>query len=227
MQGSRREIQGSSARGGECSVDSFAICHIYSEANVSSCNAPCPSAVEALYSSTANPITSLLALEGIKSLAQSLPTIVDNPADAEARSNALYGAWLCASCLGTVGMALHHKLCHTLGGSFNLPHAETHTIVLPHALAYNSKAISRETLEKLAESLPGSDGDPVKGLNVLLKKLGVKRALKEFGMKEEDVDKAAEIATSNPYYNPRQIKKDEIREVIRRAVVGEEARADI
>ncbi|EPS39965.1 hypothetical protein H072_6294 [Dactylellina haptotyla CBS 200.50] len=184
-------------------------------------------AVEALYSSTANPITTLLALEGIKSLAESLPTIVSDAASADARSKALYGAWLCASCLGTVGMALHHKLCHTLGGSFNLPHAETHTIVLPHALAYNSKAIPNDVLAKLADALPGSDGDPVKGLNVLLNSLGVKRALKDFGMKEEDVDKAAEIATSNPYYNPREIKKEEIREVIRRAVVGEEARADI
>ncbi|KAF3941021.1 hypothetical protein ABW19_dt0201553 [Dactylella cylindrospora] len=184
-------------------------------------------AVEALYSSTANPITTLLALEGIKSLAESLPAIVQNPVSAIARSKALYGAWLCASCLGTVGMALHHKLCHTLGGSFNLPHAETHTIVLPHALAYNSKAIPQEMLQRLADSLPESDGDAVKGLNVLLNKLGVKRALKEYGMKEEDVDKAAEIATRNPYYNPREIKKEEIREVIRRAVVGEEARADI
>ncbi|KAF3206596.1 hypothetical protein TWF106_011213 [Orbilia oligospora] len=184
-------------------------------------------AVEALYSSTANPITSLLALEGIKSLAHSLPTITKDPSNAEARSQALYGAWLCASCLGTVGMALHHKLCHTLGGSFNLPHAETHTIVLPHAIAYNSKAIPADMLARLADSLPESNGDAVGGLNVLLNKLGVKRALRDYGMKEEDVDKAAEIATSNPYYNPREIKKDEIHEVIRRAVVGEEARADI
>ncbi|KAF3933052.1 hypothetical protein ABW20_dc0107301 [Dactylellina cionopaga] len=184
-------------------------------------------AVEALYSSTANPITILLALEGIKSLANSLPTIVKDPGNATARSQALYGAWLCASCLGTVGMALHHKLCHTLGGSFNLPHAETHTIVLPHALAYNSTAIPSDMLAKLADALPESDGDPVNGLNILLNKLGVKRALKDYGMKEEDVEKAAEIATSNPYYNPREIKKAEIQELIRRAVVGEEARADI
>ncbi|SAL23986.1 catechol 1,2-dioxygenase [Caballeronia choica] len=57
-----------------------------------------------------------------------------------ARSDCLYGAWMCGSVPGHVGMALHHKLCHTLGGSFNLPHAETHAIVLPHALAYNSAA---------------------------------------------------------------------------------------
>jgi len=168
----------------------------------------------------------LLALEGTKALAESLPVIVDNPQDVDARSKAQYGAWLCAMCLGSVGMALHHKLCHTLGGSFNLPHAETHTIVLPHAIAYNSPKIP-EVTKKLAEVLPGSDGDAIKGLNVLLSKLKVKRGLKDFGMKEEDVDKAAEIAVSNPYWNPREIQKEPLRETIRRRWAGEEARAEL
>jgi alcohol dehydrogenase class IV len=123
-------------------------------------------------------------------------------------------------------MTLDHKLCHTLGGSFNLPHAETHTIVLPHALAYNAPAIP-EVMLKLAEVLPESEGDAVKELNVLLGKVGVKRGLKEFGMKEEDVEKAAEIAVSNPYWNPREVGREKIREVIRRAWAGEEARADL
>ncbi|KZT50615.1 putative maleylacetate reductase [Calocera cornea HHB12733] len=182
--------------------------------------------VEGLYAQNGNPIMSLMALEGIRSLATSLPTIVSSPSDVPARSQALYGAWLCGVVLGNVGMALHHKLCHALGGSFNLPHAETHTIVLPHALAYNAPAIP-EVMQKLAEVLPGSDEDAIKGLNVLLTKLKVKRGLKEFGMKESDVDKAAEIATRNPYWNPREIEKEKIREVIRRCWEGEEARADL
>lgn len=183
-------------------------------------------AVEALYARNTNPIISLLALEGTKSLASSLPSLTSDPRSLPARTAALYGAWLCGSCLGSVGMALHHKLCHTLGGSFNLPHAETHTIVLPHALAYNAPAVP-EVMLKLADVLPESEGDAVKGLNVLLGKLGVKRGLKEFGMKEEDVEKAAEIAVSNPYWNPREVESEKIREVIRRAWAGEEARADL
>jgi hypothetical protein len=97
-------------------------------------------AAEGLYSRDANPLTSLMAEEGITALARSLPDIVANPDDPPARADALYGSWLCGAVLGSVGMALHHKLCHTLGGSFNLPHAPTHTIVLPHALAYNAEA---------------------------------------------------------------------------------------
>src|SRR5271170_6874864 len=182
--------------------------------------------VEALYAQKGNPIVSLLALEGTKALAESLPEIMVDPSSKSARERAQYGAWLCGSCLGSVGMALHHKLCHTLGGSFNLPHAETHTIVLPHALSYNAPAIPK-AMEQLATVLPGSDGDATKGLNILLDKLKVKRGLKDFGMKEEDIDKAADIAVSNQYPNPRVVERAPIRELIRRCWAGEPARADL
>jgi alcohol dehydrogenase class IV len=183
-------------------------------------------AVEALYARNGNPIISLLAQEGVKALAEALPIIKQDPTSKVARTKALYGAWLCGTCLGSVGMSLHHKLCHTLGGSFNLPHAETHTIVLPHALAYNAPKVP-EAMEALAKALPESDGDAVQGLNRLLRKLGVKRDLKAFGMKEENVAEAAEIAVGNPYWNPREVKKLAIQELIRRAWAGEDAKSDL
>jgi alcohol dehydrogenase class IV len=183
-------------------------------------------AVEALYARNRNPIITLMALEGIKALAEALPKVVKSPDSKEARSEALYGAWLCGTTLGSVGMSLHHKLCHTLGGSFNLPHAETHTVVLPHVLAYNAPKIPT-AMEAMAKAFPDSDGDAVKGLNVLLEKLAVKRSLKSLGMKEEDVSKAADVAMSSPYWNPREIEKGPIQELIRRAWAGEEARADL
>lgn len=186
----------------------------------------CACKVEALYARNTNPIINLLALEGTKALATALPQIVADPLSQTARASALYGAWLCGTCLGSVGMSLHHKLCHTLGGSFNLPHAETHTAVLPHAIAYNAPRIP-DAMAKLAEALPESNGDAIQGLNVLLEKLKVKRGLKEFGMKEGDVDKAADIAVSNPYWNPREIEREPIRELIRRVWAGEPARADL
>ncbi|EFR00002.1 maleylacetate reductase [Nannizzia gypsea CBS 118893] len=183
-------------------------------------------AVEALYARNGNPIVNLLAREGIRHLSTALPDIMANPRSESARSDALYGAWLCGSCLGSVGMALHHKLCHVLGGSFNLPHAETHTAVLPHAVAYNSPSVP-EAMATLAEVLPNSEGDAIRGLNVLLEKLQVQRGAKEFGMKEEHIDQAAEVSVKNAYWNPREIEKDAIREIFRRVWAGEEARADL
>ena len=173
--------------------------------------------VEALYAENANPATSLMAEEGIRALAHSLPRIAADLGDLDARGDALYGAWLAGISLGAVGMALHHKLCHTLGGSFNLPHAETHTIVLPHAAAYNSEA-APEAMQRIARALGGKEA--AAGLYDLAAALGAPLALKEIGLQEQDLDHAAEIATRNPYYNPRPVSRDGIRRLLEDAFHG-------
>ncbi|KAH7355742.1 putative maleylacetate reductase [Pyrenochaeta sp. MPI-SDFR-AT-0127] len=183
-------------------------------------------AVEALYAPNTNPIISLLAVEGAQSFANGLPGVIESPGDKASRELVLYGAWLCGVCLGSTDMSLHHKLCHTLGGSLNLPHAETHTIMLPHTFAYNATA-APDTAKRLAGAFAAYGDDAVSALNKFLDQLGVKRALKDFGMKEEDIDKVAELATKNPYSNPRPVELGLIREVIRRAWAGEHARADL
>jgi maleylacetate reductase len=168
-------------------------------------------AAEGLYAQDANPIMSLLAEEGIRALAQGLPRIVADPADIAARSDALYGAWLCGAVLGSVGMSLHHKLCHTLGGSYNLPHAETHTIVLPHALAYNAKA-APDAMVRIARALGVEDA--AQGMYELARSLGAPVALKDIGMPEEELDRCAGIATQNAYWNPRPIEQTAIRALL-------------
>jgi alcohol dehydrogenase class IV len=176
-------------------------------------------AVEGLYAEDANPITSLLAAEGIRALARGLPLVVADPKDLEGRSRCLYGAWLCGAVLGSVGMALHHKLCHTLGGSFNLPHAETHTVVLPHAVAYNRAAVP-EAMQIAADAIGVEDA--ARGLYALARALGAPVALKDIGMRETDLDRAAEIATKSPYYNPRPVEYGAIRKLLDDAYHGRE-----
>ena len=174
-------------------------------------------AVEALYARDRNPVISLMAEEGIRALACALPAIVRSPADTAARSDALYGAWLCGTCLGAVGMALHHKLCHTLGGTFNLPHAETHTIVLPHALAYNASAVP-EAMAAIGRAIGASD--PVAGLFDLIAGLDVPQALGEIGMPADGIERAADLATQKPYWNPRPVERDGLRDLIADAYAG-------
>jgi maleylacetate reductase len=174
-------------------------------------------AVEALYARDRNPIISLMAQEGIRSLAQALPKIKSDAKDVEARTEALYGAWLCGSCLGAVGMALHHKLCHTLGGAFNLPHAETHAIILPHAVAYNASA-DPQAMSQIARALGANDA--AAGLFELAGAIGVRRSLRDVGMREEDIDHASDLAVTNPYWNPRPVERDAVRGLIARAWAG-------
>jgi maleylacetate reductase len=175
--------------------------------------------VEALYAEDSNPVVSLMAEESIGALGRALPRIAADPGDREARSDAQYGAFLAGACLGAVGMALHHKLCHTLGGTFDLPHAETHTIVLPHALAYNAPAVPR-AVEAVGRALGTKDA--ARGIFDLSGKVGAPRALRDLGMPEDGIDKAADIALSNPYWNPRPLERGGIRELISRAWAGKE-----
>jgi alcohol dehydrogenase class IV len=114
-------------------------------------------------------------------------------------------------------MALHHKLCHTLGGSFNLPHAAVHTVILPHAVAYNAPAIP-EALQRMRRAL--SDKDPAPALFELARSHGAPSSLRSLGMLESDLDWAAEIATSNPYWNPRPVERIAIRELLQHAWEG-------
>ena len=174
-------------------------------------------AVEALYARDRNPIVSLMAEEAIGALARALPAIVARPDDREARAGALYGAYLCGVCLGAVGMALHHKLCHTLGGTFDLPHAQTHTIVLPHALAYNAPAVP-DAMARIARAM-GTD-DPARALYDLAGRLGAPRSLAELGMPEAGIEEATERALAAPYWNPRPLERAGIRALLARAHAG-------
>lgn len=173
-------------------------------------------AVEALYAQNRNPISSLQAVEGIRALKVALPRIVKAPTDIEARSSALYGSWLCGTVLGTVGMALHHKLCHTLGGSFDLPHAETHAVLLPHSAAYNAN-MAVEELAPVAELFGDSAGG---GLYDFAVSIGAPLTLRDLGLTEADVEKAADLAVQKPYWNPRPIERNAIRILLQNAWAG-------
>ena len=174
-------------------------------------------AAEGLYSATSNPIIDLMAEEGIRALGLALPRLRAEPRALEVRSNALYGAWLCGTVLASVDMALHHKLCHTLGGSFNLPHAETHTIVLPHALAYNAEA-APAAMGRIARALEGRSAP--QAVYDLARDNGAPVALRDIGMQAQDLDRACDIALQNQYPNPRPLERAALRQLLQDAYEG-------
>lgn len=173
--------------------------------------------VEGLYSETANPLISIMAEEGIRALGQSLPVLVKDPTDMDARSDALYGAWLGGVVLGSVGMALHHKLCHTLGGTFNLPHAETHSIVLPHAAAYNAAAVP-DAMGRVARALQAEDGP--RALYDLLLTVAKASSLRDIGMPQDGLERVVDLTLTNPYYNPAPLEAGRLRDLLGRAFDG-------
>jgi maleylacetate reductase len=174
-------------------------------------------AVEALYAEDGNPIISMMGEEAIRALAESLPRIVTSPQNKDAWTKALYGAWLGGICLGAVAMGIHHKICHTLGGAFELDHASIHCLMIPYTAAYNHDAVP-EAMRRAARALSASNAPDA--LYDLMTKTATKKTLREFGLTESDLEKAADLAVKNPYYSPRPVSRDGILEMLHAAYEG-------
>ena len=174
-------------------------------------------AVEALYSPQANPVIDGMALDAVGRIARALPALVAEPSDTAARADLLHAAWLAGTCLASVGMGLHHKLCHTLGGTFGLPHAETHTVILPHAMAYNAPA-ARDVMSRIAEALGVADAPS--GVFDLIASVGGPTSLDRLGMAQADLPEAARLAVATPYPNPRELTYQGIESLLQDAWRG-------
>ena len=205
-------------------------------------------AVEGRYAADASPVTSLLAEEAIRALARALPAVVADGSDLAARGEALYGAWLAGWTLGLAGMGVHHKVCHVLGGRYDLPHAEVHAVVLPYAAAFNS-GYAPAALGRVATALSTADGEPSTASLAALdrsdaepstaslaaldrsdaggrlwdlgRRLGTPASLPELGFPPSEVDSVAELVVAGAPVNPRPVDRDGIRALLRAACAGD------
>lgn len=174
-------------------------------------------AVEALYAKDCNPIIEYLSSEGIQLLTRALPKLEHETEATRAREDAMKGAWYCGVALGSCSMALHHKLAHVLGGTFNLPHAESHTALLPYSLAFNEPVLNGE-LSRARRVL--ETDNLAQCLFDLAKKLGAPTSLAQVGMPEDGLESAADIAVATPYPNPRPLTREGIRDLLDDAFHG-------
>jgi maleylacetate reductase len=174
--------------------------------------------VEAFYAPGANAITSLMAEEGIRALASGVPAAVSRPDDLEGRTRTLYGANLAGAAFAAPGAGIHHKICHVLGGAYDLPHAETHTVILPQAVAFNEGAIP-EVMQEVARTLGAEEA--AAGLYDLARSIRAPTALKDIGMNEENLDEAVTLLLEEaPRENPRPVDEVGIRELLEDAYSG-------
>ncbi|MEV7005558.1 maleylacetate reductase [Streptosporangium sp. NPDC051022] len=175
-------------------------------------------AVEALYAPDGSPVVAAMAEQGVRDLATALPLIAGDPGDRAGRAAALRGAWLCGACLGATTMGLHHKLCHVLGGMLDLPHAETHAVMLPHVAAYNLPA-APAAAAALRRALDTDDA--AAGLAALAAGLGAPGSLSELGVAEGDLARVAGEVLADPYANPRPVNRPELTALLHAAWTGE------
>jgi len=174
-------------------------------------------AVEALYPQTPNPVALALAREALSAHRDGLPGAVASPADVAARSRALYAAFLGGLLIGMTGIALHHRLCHVLGGLFDLPHGETNSVMLAHVVAYNAPA-APEAARVIAEVF--GDADPARALDAFARRIGAPTSLREIGMPEDGIETVVREILARGGWNPRPPEEAGVRRILRDAWEG-------
>jgi alcohol dehydrogenase class IV len=173
--------------------------------------------VEALYARDASPITSLMAEEGIRALVRGIPTSVNEPSNVDARSEALYGAYLAGAALAVVGVAVHHRICHVLGGTFGLAHGDVNSVILPHAARYNQPS-APEALDRVARAMGVEDAPTA--LFDLAVAMGAPTSLEALGMNEKDLMEAARLVVDPPLWNPRPVEMADVLALLEDAFQG-------
>jgi alcohol dehydrogenase class IV len=180
--------------------------------------------IEAFWAPRASPVTDSMAAEGIAALARGLPRLLADGADADGRHDALCGAWLAGAAFAAAGSGLHHKICHVLGGAFDLPHAATHAVVLPRVLAVNEPG-APDAARRVVRALDGRAPRAADSLLELERALGAPASLAEVGLAEADlpraVDRVAEVATAAALPdNPVPVDRDLVDRILRTAWEG-------
>jgi maleylacetate reductase len=176
-------------------------------------------AVESLYGVDTNPVVQTMAEEAVRRLGQSLPRVLQNPRDLEARSEVLYGAWLAANFRAEVG--LEHAIAQRVRQWFDLDHAHAHAVATPYAIGFNAAA-APDAMARIKRAL--GDADAARGLYDLNVRLGLPTGLKALGLREVDIGKAVEVVSAVKIDHPRPVSKADLAEIIRQAYHGEPPR---
>ena len=184
--------------------------------------------MEALYSITRNPLSTAAAVSGVRAIMRARPRCYAAPGDLEARTEMLTGAFLAGSALAHVTMALHHGLCHVLGGTAGVPHGVANSIILPHAISFNLDAIApllAPAAEAMGIALAGrSDEDAVKEaaqrISDLVESMHLPQRLRDAGVREADLPHLAQLAfeSRTVQSNPKPITDAaQVEEILRAA----------
>lgn len=200
--------------------------------------------IDSLWAPKADPINQALALEGARVLNLALRGIVADPEDLDAREQALYGCYLAAVSFASAGSGLHHKICHVLGGTFNLPHAQTHATVLPYVLAFNAPAVpelavrlaaalgrapsaaGEDPATAMLHGLPVAEGDhpaavAVDALRALCRAVDAPSRLADYGFTAAGIPEAAgRILEVAPASNPVTVTQENITDLLTEALTG-------
>jgi alcohol dehydrogenase class IV len=167
-------------------------------------------AVEALWDTGASAATRAYGVESADGVLAALPVVLDDLSDVAARGRLQEAAWLAGACLAQARMGLHHQLAHVLGGTYGLPHAELHALLLAHVMRFNLPAAPDATA-RLARV---ANGDPTLAVAALAARHEGPTTLGALGLPRTALREVAERVAADPYPNPRPVTADAVEELL-------------
>lgn len=206
-------------------------------------------ALEAYASMMATEFTDGLAIEALKNIFEYLPRAYDNgPNDPVAREKMANAATMAGMAFANAFLGVCHSMAHKLGAYHHLPHGVANALMIDLVLRFNAAEVPAKmgtfsqydypkTLRRyaeVAEALGIKGKNDQEKLDGLIKKIddlkdyvGIKKTIKDYGIKEEDFLATLDEMTENAFddqctgNNPRLPLMSEIKDMYLKAYYGE------
>ncbi|HOB10801.1 MAG TPA: iron-containing alcohol dehydrogenase [Acetomicrobium sp.] len=182
-------------------------------------------AIEAYTVKVSEPVSDALALYAIELISNNLVNAVKNGEDIEARACMLVGSLLAGIAFSHSDVGSVHCMAEALGGVYDAPHGICNAVLLPYVMEYNVE-FCLEKYSRIAQAMGEVfytiEEGAMKAVE-RVKELAVDVGLPSFkslGVKEEDLEKLADMAAKNisTESNPREMTKEDYLTLFRRAM---------
>lgn len=178
--------------------------------------------MEAYLSKNAQPLTSMMALQGIELIGKSLVKAYNNLKDMEAFEAVTWASTLGGMVINTAGVTAPHGMEHPASGLRDIVHGRGLAALTP-VIYEESIGSAPEKFAMISKLLGGNDErDCVKTIKKLLKDIDLETTLSEEGIKEEDIDWMAEnclkVSAVSMNIHPEEFDIEDIKRIYRKAL---------
>jgi len=159
--------------------------------------------IESFINKDTHGYSEMVSTQAIRFVSANLPTAVADGKNLEARSRMAWAATLAGIAISHANTTLVHAMGHPMSGRFDIGHGEAMSMGLP-VMMRHSWMFNMEKFARIAEamgvdigrlSLKNAAKRSVAAVEELLDEINLKLRLRDYGIKESDLDDLAKDAT--------------------------------
>ncbi|MDR1625095.1 MAG: iron-containing alcohol dehydrogenase [Spirochaetia bacterium] len=185
--------------------------------------------VECYTGKKATPLSDLYAAQGARLIFHNLEKAYNTPGDTAARQNLLLGAFYGGAAIAGSGTTAVHALAYPLGGRYHVAHGVSNAILFAQVMAFNRDACEGRLAglcDVVYPELAGKRGPEkadtiIRRIAEIVKNTEIPVSLKEFGVKEEDLEDLVVAGSAQKRLlsnNMKEMSLDDIRSIYRQVL---------